>query len=46
MNPENFVSITDHQILEKYYRFDIRDRFKKSETFTLKEISNFIREIK
>ncbi len=31
---------TDHQILEKYYRFDIRDRFKKSETFTLKEISN------
>ncbi len=38
--PGKLCLYTDHQILEKYYRFDIRDRFKKSETFTLKEISN------
>lgn len=29
---------TDHQFLEKYHRFTIRDRYKKSEQFTLKEI--------
>ncbi len=29
---------TDHQFFEKYHRFSIRDRFKKSEQFTLKEI--------
>lgn len=29
---------TDHQIFEKYHRFVIRDRYKRSEAFTLKEI--------
>lgn len=29
---------TDHQFFEKYHRFSIRDRYKKSEQFTLKEI--------
>lgn len=29
---------TDHQFFEKYHRFAIRDRYKKSEAFTLKEI--------
>ena len=29
---------TDHQFFEKYHRFTIRDRYKKSEQFTLKEI--------
>ncbi|MBQ7490354.1 MAG: transcription-repair coupling factor [Bacteroidales bacterium] len=29
---------TDHQIFEKYYRFDVRSKYKKSEAFTLKEI--------
>ncbi|MCQ2284917.1 MAG: DEAD/DEAH box helicase, partial [Bacteroidales bacterium] len=29
---------TDHQFLEKYERIVIRDRYKKSEAFTLKEI--------
>lgn len=29
---------TDHQFLEKYERMVIRDRYKKSEAFTLKEI--------
>ncbi|MCQ2287295.1 MAG: DEAD/DEAH box helicase, partial [Bacteroidales bacterium] len=29
---------TDHQFFEKYHRFQIRDRYKKSEQFTLKEI--------
>ncbi|MEG1556546.1 MAG: CarD family transcriptional regulator, partial [Bacteroidales bacterium] len=29
---------TDHQFFEKYHRFSIRDRYKKSEAFTLKEI--------
>ena len=29
---------TDHQIFDKYYRFDIRSKYKKSEAFTLKEI--------
>ena len=29
---------TDHQIFEKYYRFDVRGKYKKSEAFTLKEI--------
>ena len=29
---------TDHQIFERYHRFVIRDRYKRSEAFTLKEI--------
>ena len=29
---------TDHQIFDKYHRFVIRDRYKRSEAFTLKEI--------
>lgn len=29
---------TDHQIFEKYHRFVVRDRYKRSEAFTLKEI--------
>ena len=29
---------TDHQILERYYRFDIKSRFKKNEAYTLKEL--------
>lgn len=29
---------TDHQFFEKYHRFSIRDRYRKSEQFTLKEI--------
>ncbi len=29
---------TDHQFFEKYHRFTIRDRYKRSEQFTLKEI--------
>jgi len=31
---------TDHQFFEKYHRFTIRDRYKKSESFTLKELNN------
>lgn len=33
-----FCVYTDHQFFEKYHRFLIRDRYKKSEQFTLKEI--------
>lgn len=33
-----FCLYTDHQFFEKYHRFTIRDRYKKSEQFTLKEI--------
>lgn len=33
-----FCIYTDHQFFEKYHRFLIRDRYKKSEQFTLKEI--------
>lgn len=29
---------TDHQIFERYHRFVIRDRYKRSEAFTLKEV--------
>lgn len=29
---------TDHQFFEKYHRFSIRDRYRKSEQFTLKEV--------
>ncbi|MBQ7550331.1 MAG: transcription-repair coupling factor [Bacteroidales bacterium] len=29
---------TDHQVFGKYHRFVIRDRYKRSEAFTLKEI--------
>lgn len=29
---------TDHQIFDRYHRFVIRDRYKRSESFTLKEI--------
>lgn len=29
---------TDHQFFEKYHRFSIRDKYKKSEAFTLNEI--------
>ena len=29
---------TDHQFFEKYQRFSVRDRYRKSEQFTLKEI--------
>ncbi|MDR1112686.1 MAG: transcription-repair coupling factor, partial [Bacteroidales bacterium] len=31
---------TDHQFFAKYHRFSIRDKIKKSEAFTLKEIYN------
>ncbi len=31
---------TDHQFLEKYHRFMVKDRYKKSESFTLKELQN------
>lgn len=31
---------TDHQIFEKYHRFVIRDRYKRSESFTMKEIND------
>ncbi len=29
---------TDHQIFERYHRFVIRDRYRRSESFTLKEV--------
>jgi len=29
---------TDHQFFEKYHRFVVRDRYKKSESFSLKEL--------
>lgn len=29
---------SDHQFFEKYHRFVVRDRYKKSETFSLKEL--------
>lgn len=31
---------TDHQFFEKYHRFIIRDKYKRSEAFTLKELYN------
>lgn len=34
----NLCLYTDHEFFEKYHRFLIRDRYKKSEQFTLKEI--------
>ena len=36
---QNKVCIyTDHQFFEKYHRFIIRDKYKRSEAFTLKEL--------
>ena len=36
---ENKICVyTDHQFFEKYHRFIIRDKYKRSEAFTLKEL--------
>ncbi len=39
VDPDNkFVLYTDHQIFERYHKFQLRDSFKAKEAITLKEI--------
>ncbi|WP_370449485.1 transcription-repair coupling factor [Apibacter sp. HY039] len=35
-----FLIYTDHQIFEKYHRYNLRNSFSKSETITLKELTD------